>query len=97
MRNIFPILALFAVAVAGITGCAAKPDWTKQGASASQTEKDWSQCRAMADQQTGRWSEQDSSSPLSEYDRRKAATSNKAIIDGCMRGRGYFPLKPGKG
>lgn len=81
-------------------GCASKPDWTRKGASDAEIERDWSQCRAMADQQTGTRIDDDSASasannnsPLANYDRRQAASRNRAIIDACMRGRGYFPTK----
>ncbi|GAB3454744.1 hypothetical protein [Insolitispirillum peregrinum] len=94
--NSLKLSVLSLAVLVGLGACAAKPDWTRKGASDAEIEKDWNECRRLADQQTGVSrddSRSGSSSGLAEYDRRQTASRNKAVVDACMRGRGYFPIR----
>jgi len=88
-----PRLVLACVAV-GLpllaAGCAAKPDWTKKGVSASQLDQDYTTCQDRADRRTG-YSDPDESSNLSISQRQSMAREEHQVIDACMRNFGYFP------
>lgn len=75
-----------------VSGCAAKPDWTKPGVSKDEIERDWTTCQDRADRRTG-YQDPDESKGLTPSQRRQAAEAEHRTLDACMRNLGYFPLR----
>lgn len=87
MRLILPVLVL------ALAGCAATSvPWTNPNVPKEQWSRDWSACRSWADSQVG-YREAEESSPFRDYDRSRAKKQVDSLAGGCMRERGYFPVK----
>jgi hypothetical protein len=85
------LLILLASGLA-LGACAAKPHWSKPGASDRETEKAWTDCQDFAERRVG-YQRTDDSSPLRAEDHRRTVNRYDQALEGCMRGQGYFPTK----
>lgn len=74
---------------------AASTPWQHPDLPKSQWSGDWSACRRYAERQVG-YRDDDSPSPLRDYDRSQAKRQIDAYASACMRERGYLPAKPSR-
>lgn len=90
-----PDSALLACAILGVllvSGCAAKPDWSKPGVPTKKVTEDWNYCRADANEDAGvRSYDGDGGGALQmttiEAKQRKDAYNRS--LEACMTGLGY--------
>ena len=97
-------VAAFTLAVAvssllAVSACSpARPHWTKAHATDQQTEADWNDCRRRASAASGAPSPGSAlpdrpATALQTIDRQETARRYNALMESCMRARGYVPTR----
>lgn len=92
LGSVLPGLLACGVGLAVLTGCAAKPDWSKPGVPTKKVTEDWDYCRADASEDAGvRIYDRDdgSSSQMSAIEAKQRKDIYNRSLESCMTNLGY--------